>query len=149
MTAYGAYLERHHPGYKLIDMAPIAKHYFSEIGVRLSTRLHDEPAECAAAKVARMKCDSPPAPPAEERAGGGIGGSAELAAAELGITMIEGCGGCGQVTAAAKARGVTVLKGAESDPTPRAVWRLRFGEDAELDHGALSALTWRGLTPER
>ena len=34
MAAYGAYLERHHPGYKLIDMAPIAKHYFSEIGVR-------------------------------------------------------------------------------------------------------------------
>jgi hypothetical protein len=199
MAAYGTYLERHHPGYKLVDMAPIAKHYFSEIGVRLSTRLHDEPAECAAAKVARMKCGSPPAPPtadsvqmvtaecaaaevarmkrksppapptaddvqngsvpsrgltpagtppAEERAGGDVGIGA-ASAAELGITMIEGCGGCGQVTAAAKARGVNVLKGVESDPIPRAVWRLRFGEDAELDHDVLSASTWRGLTPEQ
>ena len=34
-----------------------------------------------------MKCDSPPAPRAEERAGGGIDIGAVLSAAELGITM--------------------------------------------------------------
>ena len=30
MAAYGTFLERHHPGYKLIDVAPIAKHYLPE-----------------------------------------------------------------------------------------------------------------------
>ena len=144
MAAYGEFLAREHPGYELVDMAPLARHYFAEIGVRMSTRLHDEPGECAAARLARLKCDGPPPP----HAGSGGSDADVTSAARLRITMIEGCGGCGQVSATAQSRGVTIVKGVENDLTARAVWKLRFSDDAELDHDVLDADTWRGMAAE-
>lgn len=49
---------------------------------------------------------------------------------ELGIVVIEGCAGCGQVSAAAVDSGGTVLKGVENDVVRRFVYSLRVGAEA-------------------
>ena len=152
MEAYVAWIDEQHPGYKVIDMAAMARHVFGNISARTVVTLPGGEPESQEFAAARARSSAtllvPPSDagaPDDGHHGASVTGTDEHAGDD--IVMIEGCAGCGQVSASAIKAGATVLKGIELDETPRFVYSLRFGADAPLDHDVSVASTWSGVAP--
>ena len=147
MIAYVAWVNEHHPGYKVIDMAETAWHVFGNISARTVVALPGGEPESPEFVAAREGSVATPLGPSaddgvadSEGRGGGPAGAVEVVA-------IEGCVGCGQVAAEVIAAGGTVLKGAELGKVPRFVYSLRFGAEAPLDYDATNTATWSDVAP--
>ena len=149
MIAYVAWVDEHHPGYKVIDMAETARHVFGNISARTVVTLPGGETESPEFVAARERSVATPLVPSTNDAADdcdGRGGGDGLAGASE-IVVIEGCVGCGQVAAEVLAAGGTVLKGIELEEVPRFVYSLRFGAEAPLDYDVTNPSTWSDVEP--
>ena len=114
MHKLDAYLAESHPGLKRVDLTEVAEFYLKGCTVRRPPILHDDapdsPVRVAASRIAPEPTDS------------AIGR----------LSLIEGCAGSGQVSAAASSRGVRHPVAFEWAGAARDVYELRFRDDKPM-----------------
>ena len=122
-------LNEYGPGWKLVSWESLFRHYFlSDYGLR-SLQLHYEEDDCEAARLASMR--------------GKATGDRVLNLGDAGY--VELCAGCGQMLAAAEARGLTPVAASDSDPTARYVLGCRFKGSRLRVLGAMEHERWERL----
>ena len=155
MATYVKWLDEHHPGYHVIDMAATANHYFGALSARLTPRLHDDAPESCQAKAARERSAATPLVPSGPPAPGSAKfynhyGSGEERSSREGaedVHVIEGCAGCGQVSAEVISAGAHVHRAIELDETARFVFASRH-PSVPLGRDVLEPSNWNGLDTE-